>query len=150
QWPKDAGDFSVISARCHRVMLALPEHSRMMRGLRAWVGFKQAGIPYDRPARLYGTSKYNLRRLWMLAMQGLIAFSSVPLRLASLMGISLAALSFLFGLLVLINRLFPKFTILGYWVGANAGVTSILLFGAFVTSVMFLCLGIMGEYMIVM
>ena len=149
-WPKDAGDFCVISRRCHQVLLSLPEHSRMMRGLRAWVGFKQAGIPYHRPARLHGTSKYNLRRLWALAMQGLIAFSSIPLRLASMIGLVMTVVSLLFGLLVLINRLFPKFTILGYWVGANAGVTSILLFGTLITSVMFLCLGIIGEYMIVM
>src|SRR5690242_596071 len=46
-WPKDAGDFCVMSARCHQVLLSLPEHSRMMRGLRSWVGFKQAGLCYD-------------------------------------------------------------------------------------------------------
>jgi dolichol-phosphate mannosyltransferase len=83
-------------------------------------------------------------------MQGLIAFSSIPLRLASIVGLVIAASSMLFGLLVLINRFFPRFTLLGYWVGANAGTTTILVFGAFITSILFLCVGIMGEYMIVM
>jgi len=150
QWPKDAGDFCVMSERCQRVLLSLPEHSRMMRGLRAWVGFRQAGVKYDRPARLHGESKYSLHRLWALAMQGLIAFSSVPLRLASIVGLCMAGFSVLFGVLVLINRLFPRFSLLGYWVGANPGIATILVFGALITSVLFLCVGIMGEYMIVM
>src|SRR4030095_7295439 len=86
QWPRDAGDFCVMSARCHRVLLSLPEHSRLLRGLRSWVGFKQQGIPYHRPARLYGQTKYNLRKLFALALQGLIAFSRVPLPLAPTVG----------------------------------------------------------------
>src|SRR5262249_6281873 len=69
-WPRDTGDFCVMSSRCHKVLTSLPEHSRMMRGLRAWVGFRQDGIRYDRPARLHGQTKYNLRRLCALAMQG--------------------------------------------------------------------------------
>ncbi len=121
-WPKDAGDFCVISTRCHAVLLSLPEHSRMMRGLRSWTGLKQAGIPYERPARQHGRSKYSLGRLWLLATQGLIAFSSVPLRLATIFGLGMAAFSVLFGILILANRLVPRFSILGYWVGANAGV----------------------------
>ena len=149
-WPRDAGDFCVMSSRCHQVLLSLPEHSRMTRGLRAWVGFRQAGVKYDRPARVHGESKYNVRRLCALAMQGLIAFSSVPLRLASIFGLAMACFSLLFGLLILANRLFPRFTVLGYWVGANAGIATSLVFGAFITSVLFLCVGIMGEYMIVM
>jgi glycosyltransferase involved in cell wall biosynthesis len=150
EWPRDTGDFCVISSRCHKVMLSLPEHSRMMRGLRAWVGFRQAGVSYSRPARLYGETKYNFRRLCALAMQGMVAFSSIPLRIATLIGLMMTGFSVLFGLLVLINRFVPRFTILGYWVGANAGVSSILVFGAFITSMMFLCIGIIGEYLIVM
>src|SRR5262245_27357556 len=61
-WPKNVGDFCVMSARCHRTLLALPEQSRMLRGLRSWVGFRQSGILYNRPARMRGSSKYNLTR----------------------------------------------------------------------------------------
>ena len=149
-WPKDAGDFCVMSSRCHQVLLSLPEHSRMMRGLRSWVGFKQAGLAYDRPARAHGSTKYNFSRLVALAMQGLIAFSSIPLRLASLVGMAMAAFSVLFALLVLVNRFLPRFTVFSYWVGANPGTTTILIFGSFVSSILFMCLGIIGEYLVVM
>jgi len=149
-WPRDAGDFCVMSARCHKVLLSLPEHSRMMRGLRSWVGFRQAGLPYDRPKRLHGTSKYGTIKLVGLALHGLIAFSTIPLRLASFSGLLIGAFSFLFGLLVLINRFFPKFTLLGYWIGANTGVTTIVVFLSLFASVLFLSVGIIGEYLAVL
>ncbi len=149
-WPKDAGDFCVMSRRCHQILIALPEHSRMMRGLRSWVGLKQAGLSYDRPKRLHGVSKYNIPRLIALATQGLIAFSNIPLRLASLIGLTMGAFSMLFGLLVVINRFFPKFTIVGYWVGANPGVTTVLCFLALVFSILFVSVGIIGEYLSVL
>ena len=122
----------------------------MMRGLRAWIGFKQAGLKYDRPARMHGTSKYSIRKLCALALQGLIAFSNVPLRLASLTGLLMGGFSMLFGLVVVLNRLFPSITVLGYWVGANPGVATMLCFLAFVFSILFVSLGIIGEYLIVL
>jgi polyisoprenyl-phosphate glycosyltransferase len=149
-WPKDAGDFCVMSARCQSVLLTLPEQSRMLRGLRSWVGFKQRGISYQRPARSRGTSKYNMARLMSLALQGLIAFSSIPLRLASVMGALMGLSSILFGILVLINRLVPRFTMLHYWVGANPGVATVLVFLSFTLSILFFCIGIIGEYLVVL
>jgi dolichol-phosphate mannosyltransferase len=89
-WPKDAGDFCVMSAKCHALLLALPEQSRMMRGLRSWVGLIQAGVSYHRPERARGASKYNLWRLSSLAMQGLIDFSGIPLRMATVIGLLMA------------------------------------------------------------
>ncbi|PWU07266.1 MAG: glycosyltransferase [Terriglobia bacterium] len=149
-WPRDAGDFSVMSARCHQILLSLPEHSRMLRGLRSWVGFKQAGIPYDRPARLHGASKYSIRKLCALALQGLTAFSTIPLRLASFIGIGMAGFSLLFGIVVLLNRLLPHLTLFGFWIGANPGVTTLACFLAFVFSILFLSIGIIGEYLAVL
>jgi polyisoprenyl-phosphate glycosyltransferase len=150
EWPRNVGDFCVMSARCQRTLLALPEQSRMLRGLRSWVGFRQSGISYDRPARLRGTSKYNISRLTALALQGLISFSHVPLRLATVMGVGMGLLSLLFGLLVLINRLLPTFTLFGYWVGTSPGIATLVVFLAFTLSVLFICLGIVGEYLIVL
>ena len=150
EWPRDAGDFGVMSARCQKALLALPEQSRMLRGLRSWVGFRQSGISYSRPARKHGTSKYNLTRLVALALQGLISFSHVPLRLASFMGLGMAAFSVLFGALMVINRLFPRFTLFGFWIGANGGVSTLIVFLSFTLSVLFVCLGIVGEYLIVL
>jgi dolichol-phosphate mannosyltransferase len=136
-FPRDAGDFCVMSARCHQVILALPEQSRMLRGLRSWVGFPQAGVAYDRPARLHGASKYDVGKLTTLALQGLIGFSNAPLRLASMVGLGMGAFSILFGLVVLVNRFFPRFTLFGYWVGQNAGVASVLIFLSFAFSILF-------------
>ena len=150
EWPRNAGDFCVFSARCQQVLLALPEQSRMLRGLRSWVGFRQRGVIYDRPARLHGASKYNLRKLMALALQGLISFSNIPLRLASIMGVGMGLFSIVFGVLVLINRLFPKVTLFGYRVGANGGVATMLIFLAITFSILFLCLGIIGEYLVVL
>ena len=149
-WPKDAGDFCVMSTRCQRVLLTLPEQSRMLRGLRSWVGFKQRGITYRRPARSRGKSKYNVAGLISLALQGLIAFSSVPLRLASLMGAVMGLFSIAFGILVLVNRLVPRFTVLHYWVGVNPGVATLLVFLSFTLSILFFCIGIIGEYLFVL
>ncbi|MBZ5610853.1 MAG: glycosyltransferase family 2 protein [Acidobacteriia bacterium] len=150
EWPRDAGDFCVLSARSQQALLALPEQSRMLRGLRSWVGFRQSGIAYNRPARLRGSSKYNLRKLTALALQGLISFSNIPLRLASLMGVAMGFFSILFCALVLINRLIPRFTLLGYWVGANPGTATLLVFLSFTLSVLFICLGIIGEYLVLL
>src|SRR5262249_36315863 len=105
EWPRDAGDFCVMSARVQQSLLSLPEQSRMLRGLRSWLGFRQAGISYDRPARLRGTTKYNIPRLITLALQGLISFSHIPLRIASFMGLGMGLFAICFGALVLINRL---------------------------------------------
>lgn len=149
-WPKDAGDFCVMSARCQRVLLSLPEHSRMVRGLRSWVGFRQAGISFSRPRRLHGKSKYSIGKLCALALQGLIAFSSIPLRLASFAGLAMGGLSMLFGLLVILNRFFPRFTLFGYWVGANPGVTTLVCFLALAFSILFVSIGIIGEYLVVL
>lgn len=150
EWPRDVGDFCVLSARCQQALLALPEQSRMLRGLRSWVGFRQSGITYDRPARLRGTSKYSVVQLVKLAMQGLISFSYIPLRLASFMGMAMGGFSVLFGAMVILNRLFPRITLFGFWIGANPGVATILVFSSFAVSVLFVCLGIVGEYLIVL
>jgi dolichol-phosphate mannosyltransferase len=150
EWPRDAGDFCVMSARCHRSILSLPEQSRMLRGLRSWVGFRQRGVKYDRPSRLRGETKYNMYELTLLAMQGLTAFSTIPLRIATAIGLLMSVGSILFGVLIVINRLFPRFTVMRYWVGASPGVASVLVFLAFIFGVLFICLGIIGEYVIVL
>src|SRR5688572_5487769 len=81
QIPLDAGDFSVIDRRVVDVIKDLPEQSPFIRGLRSWVGFRQVGLPYNRAGRAAGESKYSIARLTELAIQGLVSFSTVPLRL---------------------------------------------------------------------
>ena len=149
-WQRDAGDFCVFNRRVHTVLLALPERSRTLRGLRSWVGFRQAEIEYDRPARKFGRSKYNFAKLVSLALDSFVAFSNVPLRLASLAGIGMSFATLAIAALFLVNRLFPQITIFGFWVGANPGVTTIVLYLSFVASILFFCLGIIGEYVLLL
>jgi glycosyltransferase involved in cell wall biosynthesis len=146
-WPLDAGDFSVFNRKVLLLIMQLPEHVRVLRGLRSWVGLRQGFIRYARPERSQGTTKYNLFKLAGLALNSLISFSNLPLRLASVIGLSMSVISVIIGLLLLANRLFPKFTLFGYYIGANPGVTTIVLLGLLVASLLFLCLGILGEYL---
>ncbi len=149
-WPRNAGDFCVFNRRVHTVLLALPERARTLRGLRSWVGFRQEQIEYDRPARVHGRSKYNFAKLLSLALDSFVAFSNVPLRLASLAGIGMSVMTLVIAALFLINRLFPEITVFGFWVGANPGVTTIVLYLSFVASILFFCLGIIGEYVLLL
>ena len=149
-WSEDAGDFSVFHRRVNQTILGMPEAVRVLRGLRSWVGFKQCAVPVHRPAREHGTTKYSLIRLFSLGLRSITGFSVVPLRLASIIGVGMAALSLLLGLLFALNRIFPKFTLLNYWIGASPGTTTILVVLMAVSAMLFLCLGVLGEYLIVM
>lgn len=149
-WSEDAGDFSVFNRRVHETILGMPESVRVLRGLRSWVGFRQCAVPVDRPARQHGSTKYTFSRLLSLGMSSITGFSYVPLRLASLIGLGMAFLTVLLGVLFVINRIFPQLTILSYWIGASPGTTTIIVFLAGVFSMVFLYFGIMGEYLIVM
>ena len=84
--PLDSGDFSLISRAVADVIRQAPEHHRYLRGLRTWAGFRQTGLPIDRPERAHGTTKYSLSKLFKLAFDGIFAFSVVPLRAASAIG----------------------------------------------------------------
>lgn len=146
-WPLDAGDFCVMSRRVNQTLLQLPEGIRTLRGLRAWVGFHQGPEPYYRPKREAGKSKYNFLRLLSLAVSSMVDFSSLPLRLASATGMFMGILTLVAGGLFLVNRLFPSFTLLNYWIGINPGITTIILYISVLFSVLFFCLGIIGEYL---
>jgi dolichol-phosphate mannosyltransferase len=114
------------------------------------VGFRQTQIEYDRPARKYGRSKYNFIKLLSLALDSFVAFSNVPLRLASLAGIATSFATLAIAALFLVNRLFPEVTVFGFWVGANPGITTIVLYLSFIASILFFCLGIIGEYVLLL
>jgi len=92
--PLDAGDFSLIDRKVVNELLKLPETDQFLRGLRAWVGFKQIGVPYHRPERLFGKSTNNLRRNIEWAKKGIFSFSYVPLELLTYMGVFLTFIAF--------------------------------------------------------
>lgn len=90
--PMDAGDFGLMSRRVAQVMTAMPESDRLLRGLRSWVGFKQLGVPYDRPGRYAGTSGYGILRRIDGALDGLFGFSRLPIRFMLVLGIIVLAI----------------------------------------------------------
>ncbi|MEO0453996.1 MAG: glycosyltransferase family 2 protein [Verrucomicrobiota bacterium] len=149
QVPEDSGDFCVMSRRALDLVLALPEQQRFFRGLRSWVGLRQVGVEYSRPKRTAGESKYNFWRLLHLAISGFTGFSLFPLRLASFMGFGLSFSAVILAILLLLNRFFSRFLPFGYYIGENPGITTVVLLvlGAFAG--VFLCLGIIGEYLAV-
>jgi glycosyltransferase involved in cell wall biosynthesis len=143
--PLDAGDFCVMRAEVVQAINRLPERNRFVRGLRTWVGFRQEGMAYERSARYAGEPKYTFFRLLRLGMDGIVNFSSRPLQLIMLLGMTVGAFSFLLGIAVLVQYL-GNYTIAGYNPRQAQGWTSLTLTLLFSSAVQLLCLGILGEY----
>ena len=99
--PRNAGDFRLVDRRALDCFLAMPERDRFVRGMFAWIGFRQGTVTFDRPPRAAGKSKYSLRKMIGLAANGIISFSDAPLRLALWAGAAVSALAFVYGLSVI-------------------------------------------------
>jgi polyisoprenyl-phosphate glycosyltransferase len=136
--PMEAGNFSLMDRRVVDVIRSMPERNRYISGMRAWAGFKQTGVEFDREARFAGKPKMSFRKLVDLALDGLISFSNAPLRLAIYVGLAVALLSFLGGLFVIYEKLFTDKAILG-WTSTIVAIT-------FIGSMVLLTLGVIGEY----
>jgi dolichol-phosphate mannosyltransferase len=136
--PLDSGDFGLMSRRVVDQVRRMPEHHRYLRGMRSWVGFRQLGIPVERAERHSGKSKYSLMRLIKLATDGIFAFSIVPIRAAALMGALVIFLSSLFVLYALYAKIFEH--------KSPQGFTALLVAVTFLSGIMLLFLGIIGEY----
>lgn len=137
--PHDAGDFSLIDRRVVGWLLHCPERDLFLRGLRAYVGFRQTGVDYIRPKRMFGESTNNLLKNLEWAKRGIFSFSNTPLKLLSAGGIVLLGLSLLLGLIVVILRL---------WVPdiAPRGATTLLLASLFFGAINLFAVGLVGEY----
>jgi glycosyltransferase involved in cell wall biosynthesis len=103
--PMHSGDFSLLDRQVVATLKRMPERTRFLRGLRNWSGFRQASLVYDRPPRPSGKSQYTVGRLVQLAMDGLLAFSTVPLRLAAFAGIISGLIGFALLVLIGVERL---------------------------------------------
>ena len=143
--PLDSGDFCVMNRRAVDALNALPERSRFTRGLRSWIGFRQIGLKYERHARAAGATKYTFGHLLQLALDGVVNFSSKPLRLIMLSGVALGIVSLLLALVVLVQYV-ANFPIFGYNPRNTEGWTSIMLAVLLLSSAQLFCLGIIGEY----
>src|SRR5690606_19987814 len=103
--PENAGDFRLMDRSVVDALLMLPERNRFMKGLFAWVGFRAEAFPYTPPERLHGNTSFRPFKLFHFALDGLTSFTTWPLRILSLMGISLSLLSFAYGLFIVIKHL---------------------------------------------
>ncbi|MGB3654468.1 MAG: glycosyltransferase, partial [Rivularia sp. (in: cyanobacteria)] len=137
--PPDTGDFCLMDREIVDILNAMPERNRYIRGLRAWVGFRQTAIAFAREPRFAGKVKYSFAKSWALAINGIISFSRVPLKLATYLGMLSALMALLMIILVLYWRLFNLASpLIGYT------LITIALF--FLGSVQLFCIGILGEY----
>ncbi len=144
--PLDSGDFCVMDKKVVKVLNhELIEHNRFIRGLRAYAGFRQIGIKYDRAERAAGEVKYTFRKLIHLALDGLLDFSIFPLRIATYLGFLIAFPSFIVGMFFIIHRIF-NFKFLGYSPSDTPGLASLAVGVFFLGGVIMVMLGVIGEY----
>ncbi|HZY09560.1 MAG TPA: glycosyltransferase family 2 protein, partial [Bacteroidota bacterium] len=122
--PMQAGNFSLMDKSVVDVLRTMPERNRYISGMRAWAGFKQTGVEFDREARFAGKPQMSLGRLLHLALDGLFSFSNVPLRLSIYIGFAVAGFSFLLAVYVLYEKLFTNKAILG-WASTIISITFI-------------------------
>lgn len=137
--PLDSGDFCVMDRSAVNLINSLPERQRFVRGLRTWVGLRQVGVEYERDARQAGVPQYTFSKLMKLAMDGLVSFSSVPLKMVTRLGFLSIGLSLLVGLYVIYATIFDVKTLRGW------GSTACLIL--FTSAVQMISLGIIGEYL---
>ncbi|MCX6823043.1 MAG: glycosyltransferase family 2 protein [candidate division SR1 bacterium] len=137
--PKKVGDFRIMKKSVLHSLQRIQEKSLYMKGLYAWTGFKTGEILYQRPPRTQGESYYSFMRLFSLAFDGIFAFSTVPLRLATILGVIFSILGFILGIYYLIVKLLdPSFYVLG--------IPTIIVMLSLIGGMILLVLGIMGEY----
>ena len=143
--PLDSGDFCVMTGRVAAVLKQMPERNLFVRGLRAWTGFRQIGLEYNRAPRAAGETKYPFRKLLQLAFDGVFAFSSLPMRLATFFGFGSLIISIVLVLFVITWKLIG-FRLLGHYPSEVPGWTSMICVILFLGGIQFLILGCMGEY----
>ena len=137
--PPDTGDFRLLSEKAVRAVRQLPERVRYMKGIFAWIGYRRKEIPYERSSRTGGSSKWGYLRLLRLALDGITAFSTTPLRLASYLGFLSAFGAFLFALWTIAKTL-----LFGEPV---AGFPTILTTMLFLGGIQLMAIGVLGEYL---
>lgn len=136
--PLDSGDFSLVSRRVVDLINAMPEESRFIRGMRAWTGFRQIGLEYERSARMAGDSKYSLRALIRLAYNGIFNFSEFPIKFITRLGLTAIVISLIYSVYALVMKIFYNTVPEGF----TALIFVISMFGG----IQLFSIGIIGEY----
>ncbi len=137
--PDGAGDFRLLSRRAVDALKRLPERTRFMKGLVAWVGFKQSVVQFDRAARQLGVTRWSIWRLWNFALDGLFAFSSAPLKVWGYVGFAIALPALLYAIYLIARTLVLGVDIPGY--------ASLIVGMLFLGGIQLISLGVMGEYL---
>lgn len=137
--PENVGDFRLLDRRVVDALKLLPERTRFMKGIFAWLGFRQTTVEYVRERRAAGTTKWRPIGLWKLAVEGIVSFSTFPLKLWSYVGASCAALAFLYCVTVVVRALI--------WGDPVAGYPSLVAITLFLNGIVLMGLGVIGEYL---
>jgi dolichol-phosphate mannosyltransferase len=136
--PLDAGDFCIMDRQVVEILNGMPERNRFVRGIRSWVGLDQVGLAYERQARYAGQAKYSYKRLVYLALDGLVSFSFVPLRMITILGFIVSLVSIILAAIYFVQRL---------TVGPNPlGFTTTIVAVLFLSGMQLITLGVIGEY----
>ncbi len=136
--PLDAGDFCIMDRRVVDLLVNMPERNRFVRGIRSWVGLDQVGLRYERGARYAGETKYSYSKLVALALDGLVSFSYVPLRIISTVGIGVSILSILLAIIYTIQKVF--------WGLSPPGFPTTIVAIFFLAGIQLITIGVIGEY----
>ncbi len=138
--PLDAGDFSLLDRRVVDAVNSLPENNRFLRGLRAWVGFRQIGVPYERPERMFGRTTNSLRKNLAWARQGIFSFSYIPIDLIAILAFVTCAVSLVLAVVLVVVRVVNPDSV-------PAGFTTVIVLILFIGGLQLLCLSILGSYL---
>lgn len=136
--PQDTGDFRLLSRRAIEALVKLRERHRFMKGLFAWIGYRQIAVPYRREPRHAGKTKWNYWRLWNFAIEGITSFTAAPLKLASYLGLATAFAAFLYAGWIVYKTLLFGEPVRGY--------PSLMVAVLFLGGVQLITIGILGEY----
>ena len=136
--PRNTGDFRLMDRRVVDALARLPERTRFMKGLFAWVGFRQTSVLYDRHPRHAGRTKWNYWRLWNFALDGITSFSTVPLKVWSYIGLALSLCAFVWATFLVVRTLMYGVDVPGY--------ASLMVAMLFLGGVQLITLGVIGEY----
>lgn len=137
--PEDAGDYRLLSRRALDALGRLREQHRFMKGLFAWVGFRQKAVPYHRDPRYAGKSKWNYWQLWNFSLEGITSFTIAPLKVATYIGSLTALLAFAYGIYIIIDTLIYGNPVAGY--------PSLMVVVLFLGGLQLMTIGIVGEYL---
>ncbi|RWO05417.1 MAG: glycosyltransferase [Mesorhizobium sp.] len=136
--PRDVGDFRLVGRKALETFKRMPEHDRFVRGMFAWMGFKQTAVPFERPARTLGQTKYPFWKMMHLAVHGIVSFSEKPLRMALWGGLAISALAVLFGIYAIFAWIFET--------GIIAGWTSTVVIVSLLCGINLFMTGVVGLY----